>query len=422
MTTKSRNIPSALARAAGAPRTTSPTFATALSGRSPNSFTFVRWVLAVLVVVDHSYPLSGLLGGNDPMWAWSRGQDSMGGLAVSGFFLISGFLVCRSWSGSATTRQFIWKRFLRIFPGFWVCLGVTAFVLAPLAWIHERGPLTSRFFNPVDGPLQYIRANALLNMHQWGIDGLLSRTPYRNTGFPIAWDGSLWTLIYEFKCYLLLALLGYLGLLANRRLVALLTGGFYLVMLSTVVDPGATAKLMPVLQNLYIARFGFLFLFGATLALYADRLLVDDRLGIAATALALLTLRYGGWEFLGYAALGYALLWLAARLPMHRWERIGDLSYGTYIYSFPVQMMLAEHGLQRHGFLAFVLGSLAGTTILALLSWHLVENRALALKNRTSVLLGTRRRTALPAPTADEQADPPVAQADGLAGELASRP
>lgn len=362
------------------------TFAEALSNRRPNSFGFLRWVLAALVVVDHSFPISGLAGGSDPMWRWSKSQDSLGGIAVAGFFMISGFLVCRSFLGSRSAPNYLWKRFLRIFPGYWVCLIVTAFVLAPLAWIHERGGLTASFLHGKESPFHYISANFFLHIHQWNIDGLLKDTPYIKSGYPVAWDGSLWTLIYEFKCYLLLGLLGVIGLLRHKGFVVGLTVAFYVLMLSWQVNPAWAPKLLPVLGDVFVARFGFLFMFGATLALFADRLFVDDRLGIAAGVIALLALHYGGWLLIGYASLGYFLFWLASRLPMHWWDRAGDLSYGTYIYAFPVQMILADHGLQRHGIAVFVIISLLVATVPAALSWHLIEKRALRLKGTLPLL------------------------------------
>jgi peptidoglycan/LPS O-acetylase OafA/YrhL len=374
-----------------------PRFDEALSSRRRNSFGFLRWVLAALVVVDHSFPISGLDGGADPLWKWSRSQDSLGGLAVAGFFMISGFLVCNSYFASSSSGRYLWKRFLRIFPGYWVCLAVTAFVFAPLAWIHERGSLDSSFFDGTTSPLHYVSANFFLHIHQWDVDGLLNHTPYSHSGYPVAWDGSLWTLIYEFKCYLLLGLLGFLGLLKYRRIVLALTAGFYFLMISWQADPTWAPKLLPVLSDVFVARYAFLFMFGATLALYADRILLNDRLGIAAGLLVLITLHYGGWLLVGYAAFGYCLFWLASRLPMQWWDRFGDLSYGTYIYAFPIQMTLADHGLQRHGLPAFVTISLLGATVPALLSWNLVEKRALRLKGAHLPIFGAARTTKLDA-------------------------
>ncbi|UQX88186.1 acyltransferase [Jatrophihabitans telluris] len=369
---------------------TSRVLSDVFSGRS-NSLGFLRWVFATLVVVDHSFPIGGFNGGVDPTWKWSRSQDSLGGIAVGGFFVVSGFLVTRSWFTSRGTLRFLWRRFLRIFPGFWVCLIVTAFLLAPIAWRHERGGLTGVYSVGQDSVWHYISANFWLTMHQYNIAGLFTHTPYGRTGYPAAWDGSLWTLIYEFKCYLFLAVLGLVGLLRYRRVVLGLTAASYALMLSWLIDPAWASKLLPMLSDVYVARFLFLFLLGSTIAFYADSLLIDDRIGILAVLLGLYSLHHGGWLLIGYPCLAYAIVWLAIRLPLQGFERIGDLSYGTYIYAFPLQMLLAEYGLQRHGPAIFVLASIALAGVAALLSWHLVEKHALRLKN-ARLSLPRRRR------------------------------
>jgi peptidoglycan/LPS O-acetylase OafA/YrhL len=353
---------------------------TAFSGRA-NSLGFLRWLFAAMVVLDHSYPIGGFGNGTDPMWAWSKGQDSFGGIAVAGFFIISGFLVCRSWFASRSALRFVWRRFLRIFPGFWMCLLVTACIFAPLAWRHERGGVTGVFSVSDNSPLDYVTANFWLHMHQWNIDHLLTGTPFAHSGYPVGWDGSLWTLIYEFKCYLLLAVLGLVGLLQHRRFILALTGAAYIATLSWQLDPRWAPKLLPVLQDVFVARFLFLFLLGAVIALYADDIRIDDRIGALAAVVAIVTLHSGGWLLLGYPAFAYVVLWLAVRLPLKAFDRPGDLSYGTYIYAFPLQMLLAEYGVHRHGAVVFIAASLLAATLAAFASWHLVEKRALALKD-----------------------------------------
>jgi peptidoglycan/LPS O-acetylase OafA/YrhL len=364
----------------------SQTLARSFSGRH-NSLGFLRFLLAALVVIDHSFPISGLNGGTDPLWRWSGGQDSFGGIAVTGFFVISGFLVTRSWLSSPSTGRYIWRRFLRIFPGFWVCLLVTALLFAPLAWHHERGGLTGYFHVSVQTPIGYITRNGLLWMHQWNIGGLLGGTPYTRTGYPIAWDGSLWTLIYEFKCYLLIAVLGMAGILSRYRgMVLVLLGVFFTASLSYLVNPIWAGKMLPTFNDPFVARFGFVFLLGAACALFADRVVIDDRLGLLAAAVFLVTLREGGELLLGYPALAYLCLYLAVKLPLTGFDRHGDFSYGTYIYAFPLQQLLALHGMQRHGIWAFMGVSLLIATAAAFLSWHLVEKQAMKLKNWTPSL------------------------------------
>lgn len=371
-----------------------------------NSLGFLRYLFAALVVVDHSFPLSGLNGGLDPLWTWSRGQDSLGGLAVTGFFVISGFLVTRSWCNSQSAGRYIWRRFLRIFPGFWVCLLVTAFVLAPLAWIHERGDLAGYFHSSAATPAGYVLHNGMLWMHQYNIAGLLSSTPYAQTaGHPLAWNGSLWTLIYEFKCYLLVAVLGVTGLLSRHRgVVLVLFAGFFVAAVSYQIDPTWAGRALPMFNDPFVGRFGFEFFLGSACALYAERIEIDDRLAVLAGVVYLVTLHEGGLIMLGYPALAYLCLYLAVRLPIVGFDRHGDFSYGTYIYAFPLQQLLALHGLQRHGIAAFIGVSLVAATGAAFLSWHLVEKPALRLKNWTPGRSSFRRRPRLPPP------GPPLAE------------
>jgi peptidoglycan/LPS O-acetylase OafA/YrhL len=357
-----------------------------------NSLGFLRWLFAALVVIDHSYPIAGLGSGSDPTWRWSRGQDSLGGIAVAGFFVISGFLVTRSWFGSRSPIRYLWRRFIRIFPGFWVCLVVTACVFAPLAWRHEHGGLTGVFSVQQDSALHYVSANFWLHMHQWNVANLLSGTPYRATGYPLAWDGSLWTLIYEFKCYLVLGVLGLAGVLRHRRAIVAFTVIAYAAMLSWQVNPGWAPKILPLFGDVYVARFLFLFFLGSLFALFVDEIVLDDRIGVLAVLLAVVTLHEGGWFLIGYPALAYATMWFASRFPMSWFDRPGDFSYGTYIYAFPIQMLLAEYGLQRHGAVVFVVASVGGATIAAILSWHLVEKHALKLKNWQPMRNRTRPR------------------------------
>lgn len=175
------------------------------SGRS-NSFGFVRWTLATLVIVGHSYPLGGFGGATDPLYDWTGTQESFGGLAVAGFFIISGFLITRSWRTHPTVARFLWHRFLRIFPAFWVCMLLTAFAFAPLAWWLQQGGLNGYLSQPGPTPAGYVLNNLWLVMNQYVIGDLLTDTPYGSVAGGI-WNGSLWTLSYEFACYLVVAVL-----------------------------------------------------------------------------------------------------------------------------------------------------------------------------------------------------------------------
>ena len=100
-----------------------------------NSLNFLRLILALAVVFSHSITL-GLFGSE-----WILGRTTLGTVAVYGFFGISGYLIAGS-AGRNNTGRYLWQRFLRIFPAFWVCLIVTAFLFGTIAWFHSNPGLS----------------------------------------------------------------------------------------------------------------------------------------------------------------------------------------------------------------------------------------------------------------------------------------
>jgi peptidoglycan/LPS O-acetylase OafA/YrhL len=135
----------------------------------------------------------------------------------------------------------------------------------------------------------------------------------------------------------------------------------------------------PLAVNLSLA-----FLWGSCLAMYGHRIRVDDRLGILAVVLVVASYLTVGFGFIGLPALAYALMWAAVRLP-ERLKRIGsrnDYSYGIYLYGFLMQQLFAFFGWYEWGYLPYVAVSLVAATAFAMASWHLLEKRALALKDR----------------------------------------
>jgi peptidoglycan/LPS O-acetylase OafA/YrhL len=102
-----------------------------------------------------------------------------------------------------------------------------------------------------------------------------------------------------------------------------------------------------------------------------------------ATAMLVGSIVFGGFHVLGVPALAYVVLWTATAMP--RWThgigRRRDYSYGIYLYGFAVQQLLALFGVPRLGLVPYVAVTLVVTVALAAASWHLVERRAMSLKN-----------------------------------------
>jgi peptidoglycan/LPS O-acetylase OafA/YrhL len=357
-----------------------------------NSVNALRLGLAGLVLFSHTIKLQS---GEDPLANLTGGDVDLGTLAVDGFFALSGFLIVRSYLASPSVWRYLWRRCLRILPGFWVCLLVTAFVLLPLAQLIQFGTL-ARF--PLTGDLSatsYVYDNALLLIRQFEVRGLLDGEVV---------NGSLHTLFYEFMCYLGVAVLGVVGVLRRRRSVVLVLAGLLWGVAAFEVVTNGALTADHVGRQLFL-RFGLMFLAGAVAQLWAHRLILGRVGGVAAAAL--LALGLAGAALVGQEprstlvyllvappAVAYLVLLIGAS---PRAARIGsrrDLSYGLYVYAWPVQVLLLLVGAALWPLPVYLAASLALALGLAWLSWTFVEAPALALKSWTPAW---RRRAEPPA-------------------------
>ena len=314
-------------------------------GSPANGFDCLRLIAAALVVVHHARVLNGAAP-----WMIGWGPDP-GALGVGIFFVISGYLVTASLRRTPGVGVFLAKRVLRIAPGLLVALLLTALVLGPLV---SDLPVADYFGDAA--PLLYVLKNLSLYAVTYDLPGVFADAPY-----PDVVNGSLWSLRLEFTAYLGLAALGALHLARAPVLagLALLAGGAFLAVHFTGLDArGEFARLASL-----AALNGWLFLCGAALEAF------DVKPPTWTAAVGLVLLPTPAW-FLGLPLAVVVLGRVAApRLP-------ADLSYGLYIYSFPLQQVLAEHGRLN------VLTSLALALPFAAASWFLVEKPALRLKTR----------------------------------------
>ncbi len=343
-----------------------------------NALNLVRLGLALAVLVSHGFVLRGR---PEPTFA----DVNLGRWAVYGFFAISGYLITGS-RLSSPLPAYVLRRLARIYPAFVVCLVVTAFGFAPVAYWHDHGSIDGFFGATSTTPLNYVLSNLTLKVVAFGVAGTPSGVP-----FPGAWDGSLWSLYYEAVCYALVAAL--LSVVAFRRRSALVLGvAFALsVLLQAQMElvsryaegNGDLALLAPLLP---------FFLAGGLVHMLRNRLVLTwpgalaCAAGTAGLALALPT--YG--VQLAAPLVVYLMLWLGASLPCPEWVRRNDVSYGVYIYAFPVQQLLLVLGATTWRMVAFDAAVVALTAALAVASWFAVEKPVMARAHAV-----TRR----PAPT-----------------------
>ena len=348
--------------------------------RKANCIGFLRLLFASFVVLSHTLFLGA--GLSDPLSQWTHGAIYFGQVGVQGFFVLSGWLVTISFQRSASVGRFFWHRILRLGPALWVCLFVTAFVLAPVVFLtspHHQGS----YFSLDPRPVTYWFKNLIIPRKQIFIGKLLSDNPW-----PLDWNGSLWTLFYEGSCYFMVAAIGIFGLLKRLRLLGLILLcsiiACYLLIIGTNPHwlPLKTARLFDTPGKIMCVHF----VSGMIWALLPDsitRLLTRSWL-VFVFMLFLLASWY--WNFHALVTplvLAPIVFWLAEHLHFKNYEvRLGgDYSYGLYIYSYPVLQTLAHFGVQSISL--WLYGSLgvicAGS--LAILSWRLIEAPALSLKS-----------------------------------------
>ncbi|MEP6650682.1 MAG: acyltransferase [Lapillicoccus sp.] len=327
-----------------------------------NSLNLIRLALALLVLVAHGFYLSG--AGTGP----SLQGENLGGWAVFGFFTISGYLITASRFANPLGRYLV-LRIARIYPAFLVCLVVTAGVFAPIAWAAE-GRDWSAFLTTPTTPTAYVIENLGLRVNAYDVAGTPSAVPY-----PGAWNGSLWTLFFEFCCYLLVGLLICLPVVRRHRWIVAV--GFALSVLAwATVDawgPGAYPDLV------LLARLLPAFLGGALVQVAIRWVPLRTPIALGAVVVAavlVLTVAHWGAQ-VASPLIAYVLLWLSTVVPAPAVSRRHDISYGVYIYAFPLQQLLVYAGAHRLGLVAYdVLAALA-TAVVAVVSWRLVERPAL---------------------------------------------
>lgn len=333
-----------------------PTLADAWSG-GRNHFNLIRLVAAWMVIWSHAWAITGTPG-NDP-FAHLTLTRSAGAFAVDVFFVISGFLVAASFERHGW-RGFLLARVLRIYPALVVCTLLTVCVLGPLlttAPDYWRNPTTWRF----------LAGNATLWRAEFWLPGVFETLPRT------AVNGSLWTLPIEGRLYLALLVAGTFCMLRPRR-YALAWG---LALAAACAYAWRHAPLPEWLAYLiWVTAF---FITGTLLWVWRERLVLSWW-GLLPLLLAAAATRGTPWFVPAYfATVAYGTFCVAflARLPS---TGRNDLSYGLYLYGWPMQQLALLAGA-----ITPVSNTIAATALAlacAALSWFLVEKPALGLRRR----------------------------------------
>jgi peptidoglycan/LPS O-acetylase OafA/YrhL len=339
-----------------------------LDPRAPNAFSLLRFLAATLVVIGHTFPILGLP---------ERGVlgDSFGAIAVDVFFVMSGFLITSAWERRTSLWQYARNRILRIVPGYAGVAAATVLVIGPAVTVF---PLADYFRS--EATWLYLR-NATFTVMRFDLPGVFLANP-----LPVVVNGSLWTLPIEAAMYVAVAVLGAARLLHRRRLVLVLAGLAAVEILAQDFLVAHDVTLLGIMPVASVVDFGIYFALGALAWLWRDVLVLraDVAAGLLLTTWALPPSTLQRVFFM--AAIPYATLF-AARCPWTWATRFGqrrDLSYGLYLYAFPLQQCVVLVGGRDMPFALHLTLSWLLALGCAALSWRFIEQPALALKRRTA--------------------------------------
>lgn len=330
-----------------------------------NNFDALRLVAAIAVILSHAFLLGEGNEDHEPLRLLT-GEAPLGIAAVFVFFTISGFLVTQSFETTGSPLGFVAKRALRIFPGLILCLLLSAFVIGPAL---TALPLGDYFAGA--GIYRYVVSNIVMIMPSNALPGIW----FSAYSFGDVFNGPLWTLPCEVLMYLLVLALGATRQLKLPVLVALIAIG----MIAIWFDCASSEYVIG--GALWLLGF-----FAAGMALYKLRAtrIFDARLALLALLGLIVSVKLHLFILFFPLFGAYLVLFLALdrRLPVIPAARFGDLSYGLYIYGWPVEQTIVRlHGGAAPWWLVFAI-ALPVTAAIAFASWHLVEQPALRLKTR----------------------------------------
>lgn len=345
-----------------------------------NNFDVMRFIAASLVVFAHAFGLSPVASAIDPVATISHGHVHSGSLAVAVFFIISGFLITMSYENTAGNREFLLKRSLRIFPGLAVVVLLSMFLLGPVFTTHS----IPAYFSDMR-TYSYL-SNLFLFRMQDELPGV-----FTENRLPGKVNGSLWTLWYEFVCYLGVLVLGMLGMLRWKLIFFLLCIGFLIT-----VDWAGVPVLWRLNDYLGVLRWqeDYLellpyFAGGTLIYLLREKIPISPIIATGALLLLLLTMRTAVFPQVFALAGTYLIIFLAfsRRLQLGNFSKRGDFSYGIYIYAYPVQQAVSQILAPDLDWMGNFAIAYPITLLCAIASWHWIESPALAMKKRLHAIL-----------------------------------
>lgn len=317
-------------------------------------FDYLRVGLALAVVVVHC---AAIANPDAWRWMWTSWFGPIERAILPAFFALSGYLVAGSISRN-TLPQFVALRAFRIVPALAVEVCITAFVLGALFTKLQLGT----YFTSAEFYAYFLN---VLGVIHYTLPGVFEGKQL---------NAQLWTIPFELECYALLVFLT-LATVVRRKHALLSVSLAGAILMTAVAIAGAFyVNSWNVPGRMLVVAF----ISGVVTYLYKGSLKHNGYLALGSAVSAYLLLSFPNMVFLAAIPLVYLTVYVGLLRPPT--IPFGDLSYGVYLFHFPVARALHEASSNRLGWGGLLLFTLGITVIFAHLSWVWVEKPVLDRK------------------------------------------
>lgn len=327
-------------------------------------FDGLRLFMAVSVVFSHAFLIATGTEDTEPFVRLLGPNNILGLYGVFSFFIISGFLLTRSLQSNSSAITYSVNRTLRILPGFLFCTFITVAVIGPL---FTTLPVNEYFSSPETA--EYVK-RTLSTLDDTGLPGVYGG-PEGDVTTVV--NGSLWSLHYEALSYVLLLVAWTIAPSGWRTALSVVT-------LSTLIwiSPMVAVEFKSVAYTLpYFS--------GGVLMHWIHGRYGTTRLGAAISLVLLVVSCVFGVQKYAFAVFGaYLIVFFGERpnIGSSIARRIGDCSYGIYLYGWPAEQMVRRLTGTTDPWYLFAM-ALPLTVLLGWISFHAVEKPA--MRQRTVV-------------------------------------
>ncbi len=341
---------------------------TATRGR-PTGFDYLRIGLAVGVVGWHTIVTS--YGFDVQSRAWGTAWRPLISSILPMFFALSGFLVAGSLDRTPELSKFLGLRALRILPALAVETILSAFLIGPLLTSYAA----SHYFSDPQFRSYLLNMLGIVHMH---LPGVFNANP-----LPHIVNGQLWTVPFELQCYLALAAFAFLGIASRRNTLFVILLALQIVLLAVRVAISHGHEGTVLHGRLLVLTF----LAGVALYTQRERVPLSPVWFLVSLALMIIGLSVPLMQYLTPYPVAYVTVWLGmTNFKATALHKLGDLSYGIFLYGFPLQQWIMTWGPWTHHWYVNFIIALPLASAVALVSWNVVEKPCLRLKKHLGFL------------------------------------